>query len=86
MFVNIPSLKFLLEHGQSEYAIRSRRVGSKIVIIFLQQLLSMKIDWDARLPLDIQERWGKFYEDLERLKDLSIPRKANRYHRCTRVL
>ncbi|XP_060869420.1 uncharacterized protein LOC132944179 [Metopolophium dirhodum] len=44
--------------------------------IFLQQLWSMKIDWDARLPLNIQERWGKFYEDLERLKYLSIPRKA----------
>ncbi|XP_060878971.1 uncharacterized protein LOC132951187 [Metopolophium dirhodum] len=44
--------------------------------IFLQQLWSTKIDWDARLPLNIQEIWGKFYEDLERLKYLSIPRKA----------
>lgn len=44
--------------------------------IFLQQLWSMKIDWDARLPIDIQQRWNQFYKELEQLKGLSIPRKA----------
>lgn len=44
--------------------------------IFLQQLCSMKIDWDARLPVDIQQRWTRFYDELEQLKELSIPRKA----------
>lgn len=44
--------------------------------IFLQQLWSMKIDWDARLPVDIQQRWIRFYDELEQLKELSIPRKA----------
>lgn len=44
--------------------------------IFLQQLWSMKIDWDARLPVDIRQRWIHFYDELEQLKKLSIPRKA----------
>lgn len=44
--------------------------------IFLQQLWSMKIDWDARLPVDIHQRWIRFYDELEQLKELSIPRKA----------
>jgi len=44
--------------------------------IFLQQLWSMKIDWDVRLPVDIRQRWIHFYDELEQLKKLSIPRKA----------
>ncbi|XP_050066248.1 uncharacterized protein LOC114132630 [Aphis gossypii] len=44
--------------------------------IFLQQLWSMKIDWDARLPVGIRQRWSQFYEELERVRALSIPRKA----------
>jgi len=44
--------------------------------IFLQQLRSTKIDWDAWLPVHIQQRWIRFYDELEQLKELSIPRKA----------
>lgn len=52
--------------------------------IFLQQLWSMKIDWDARLPADIQQKWDQFYEGLEQLKELNIPRKA--IPECTKVI
>jgi hypothetical protein len=36
----------------------------------------MKIGWDAQLPADIQQRWIHFFDTLEQLKELSIPRKV----------
>jgi len=44
--------------------------------IFLQQLWAMKIEWDTKLPNEIQERWRRFYEELQQLEDIRIPRKV----------
>lgn len=44
--------------------------------IFLQQLWAMKIEWDAKLPNEIQEKWRQFYEELEQLETIRIPRKT----------
>ncbi|XP_050064280.1 uncharacterized protein LOC126553152 [Aphis gossypii] len=35
-----------------------------------------KINWDAPLQVDIQEKWKKYYSGLESLKELSIDRKC----------
>lgn len=42
--------------------------------IFLQQLWSMKIDWDSPLSQDLQSRWQRFYHNFKHLQRLSIPR------------
>lgn len=42
--------------------------------IFIQQLWALKIDWDSLLPEEIQERWKVFYQGLEYLQHLGIPR------------
>jgi len=44
--------------------------------IFLQQLWTMKIEWDAKFPNEIHEKWRQFYEELEQLEIIRIPRKA----------
>jgi len=44
--------------------------------IFLQNMWTMKMDWDSQLPYDMKERWIKFYRSLEQLKTCSIPRKV----------
>jgi len=44
--------------------------------IFLQQLWSLKIDWDEVLSDDICSRWTNFYSSLHQLVELSIPRKV----------
>lgn len=44
--------------------------------IFIQQLWGMKIGWDDILPVNLQSRWIKFYESLQSLQDLTIPRKV----------
>lgn len=44
--------------------------------IFLQHLWQQKIDWDAPLQSDIQEKWRSYYSGLELLKELSIHRKC----------
>jgi len=44
--------------------------------IFLQQVWAMKIDWDSPLSSDIQDRWTSFHRDLEKLQNVSIPRKV----------
>ncbi|CAI6371089.1 unnamed protein product [Macrosiphum euphorbiae] len=44
--------------------------------IFLQHLWQKKIDWDAPLQADIQEKWRKYYSGLELLKELCIHRKC----------
>jgi len=36
----------------------------------------MKIEWDAKLPNEIHEKWRQFYEELEQLETIRIPRKA----------
>jgi len=40
-------------------------------------LWQLKIDWDIPLQDDLQQRWKQYYTQIEDLKDLSIPRKAN---------
>jgi len=42
--------------------------------IFLQQLWQLKADWDSVLSSEIQEKWSTYYNGLEELKQLSIPR------------
>lgn len=34
----------------------------------------MKTNWDSNLPKEIQDRWRSFYNDLEKLRFISIPR------------
>jgi len=44
--------------------------------IFLQQVWALKIDWDSPLSSDIHYRWMSFHKDLEKLQNVSIPRKV----------
>lgn len=44
--------------------------------IFLQQLWAMKIEWDTKLSNEFQEKSTIFYEELEQLEKIRIPRKA----------
>jgi len=44
--------------------------------IFLKQLWQLRIDWDTPLQEDLQRKWVSYYEDLQILKNLSIPRKS----------
>lgn len=44
--------------------------------IFIQQLWSFKIDWDEVLSIEFKTKWTKFYSSLQRLTELSVPRKA----------
>ncbi|KAF0720151.1 Integrase catalytic domain-containing protein, partial [Aphis craccivora] len=42
--------------------------------IFLQQLWTIKVDWDTVLPPDIQLKWTRFCNSLQSIENLSIPR------------
>ena len=44
--------------------------------IFLQELWSLKLDWDAALPLDLHNKWLQFREQLKELNEISIDRKV----------
>lgn len=44
--------------------------------VFLQQLWSLKLNWDSTLSPDLQGRWIKFYSSLKTLEELSIPRRV----------
>lgn len=44
--------------------------------IFMQQVWSLKVDWDCSLSTDIKTRWETFIRDLEILKGLRVPRKV----------
>lgn len=44
--------------------------------IFLQQLWAMKVEWDTKLPNEVQEKWRQFYKELEHLETIRIPRKV----------
>lgn len=44
--------------------------------IFLQQLWQTKTNWDSPLPKKYQEKWEDFYNNLEELRFISIPRSA----------
>jgi len=45
--------------------------------IFIQQLWSFKIDWDEVLLFEFKLKWTKFYSSLQRLTELSVPRRAS---------
>lgn len=47
--------------------------------IFLQQLWQLKIDWDKPLPNKMKTKWELFYQELEQLGSMSIPRKCKPY-------
>jgi hypothetical protein len=47
--------------------------------IFLQQLWQLKIGWDNPLPNEMKIRWELFYQELEELGSLPIPRKCKPY-------
>lgn len=42
--------------------------------IFLQQLWSMKVGWDIPLSSDLKDKWEQFYQQLDQLKYLCVPR------------
>lgn len=42
--------------------------------IFYQDLWKMKFNWDDPLPIDLQNKWRDFCEQLSHLKKISIPR------------
>lgn len=44
--------------------------------IFIQQLWQVKMSWDEPLPINFQLRWKSFYEGLQSVKELTIPRKV----------
>lgn len=44
--------------------------------IFLQKLWAMEIEWDTKLPNEIQEKLRQFYQELGHLETIRIPRKA----------
>lgn len=44
--------------------------------IFLQQLWQLKVEWDKPLAEEIKFKWESFYQDLEELGSLHIPRKC----------
>ncbi|KAL0269074.1 UNVERIFIED_CONTAM: hypothetical protein PYX00_006909 [Menopon gallinae] len=42
--------------------------------VFLQDLWSVKVDWDAALPKELEESWSRYYTSLQDLQDIQIPR------------
>ncbi|XP_043478500.1 uncharacterized protein LOC122508897 [Leptopilina heterotoma] len=42
--------------------------------IMLQDLWILRIDWDAELPTEVQERWTQYYQSLVGLSGIKIPR------------
>ncbi|XP_070527747.1 uncharacterized protein [Cardiocondyla obscurior] len=50
-------------------------VGPIIVVAkIMLQMWQLRVDWDESLPQEIDERWRKFRQQLQRLRDLKIPR------------
>lgn len=43
--------------------------------IFLQQLWTLKLDWDMALSSDLQLRWTQFYTGVKALENIVIPRR-----------
>lgn len=50
--------------------------------IFLQQVWTLKVGWDSPLPTEIAEKWESFIYELQKLKELTIPRKAKQASGC----
>ncbi|XP_062556795.1 uncharacterized protein LOC134221621 [Armigeres subalbatus] len=44
--------------------------------IFIQELWSHGVCWDERLTADQESRWNRFTQELQRIDDLKIPRRA----------
>ncbi|VVC27564.1 Peptidase aspartic, putative,Retrotransposon, Pao,Aspartic peptidase domain [Cinara cedri] len=44
--------------------------------IFIQQLWQLKLEWDNTLSDDLGSRWRRFYQELDKLGCLPIPRKC----------
>ncbi|XP_037906155.1 uncharacterized protein LOC119648467 [Hermetia illucens] len=42
--------------------------------IFLQRLWSLKIGWDKEIPLELQAEWSRYYNDLQELNQMMVPR------------
>lgn len=47
--------------------------------IFMQQIWTLKVEWDSLLSTDIIERWKAFMRDLDTYKNIRIPRKVISY-------
>lgn len=47
----------------------------------------MKSDWDSTLPKEVKDKWRGFYEDLDQLKAIRVPRssrvKSSLMSKCT---
>lgn len=44
--------------------------------LFLQELWKMSLKWDDKIPSGFEENWTRFYEGLEELNNLKIPRRV----------
>lgn len=44
--------------------------------IFMQQLWSLKMNWDTPLSEELQTKWVNFYQGLKSVEQLSIPRRV----------
>lgn len=42
--------------------------------ILIQELWSIKLDWDESLPEPLNQKWHKFAKQFEAIPDLSFPR------------
>jgi hypothetical protein len=51
--------------------------------IFVQQMWTLKINWDEVLPEDYQNRWIRFYGGLKPLEKLNISRRITSYSYAT---
>ncbi|XP_062703860.1 uncharacterized protein LOC134286283 [Aedes albopictus] len=44
--------------------------------LFIQELWARGVNWDERLTTDQEARWRRFTQDLQRINELQIPRRA----------
>jgi len=42
----------------------------------MQDLWRLRIDWDESIPLDLLTRWQRYENELQDLRDISIPRRV----------
>lgn len=51
--------------------------------IFIQELWTLKLDWDDSLPDQLADKWSKFIQQLEYLNNLSFSRWIGRTFTCS---
>jgi hypothetical protein len=63
-------------NGDSKFirSIRFSRSNPNNAKIILQQLWSLKIDWDEALPIELQMKWLNFVQGSSEINNIKIPR------------